>query len=84
MRQADVFPSMGTTPNFLTADPARPKLRWVSDETTDPIVIRVVGRLAARYPEAPRSHIEDIVGEEYDTLDSGIFQAERYQRELGG
>lgn len=55
----------------MTVEFARLTLGGVSDETKEPIVIRVVGRLAARYPEAPRSHIEDIVAEEYDTLDSG-------------
>jgi hypothetical protein len=43
----------------------------VSDETKEPIVTRVVERLAVRYPEAPRAHIAGIVGEEYDSLDRG-------------
>jgi hypothetical protein len=43
----------------------------MSDETKEPIVKRVVERLAARYPEAPRERISGIVGEEYDALDSG-------------
>lgn len=43
----------------------------MSDEAKDPIVTRVVERLAARYPEAPREHISGVVGEEYDALESG-------------
>ena len=43
----------------------------VNDEVKEPIVRRVVERLAARYPEAPRPYIAGIVGEEYDALDSG-------------
>ncbi len=43
----------------------------MSYETKDPVLMRVIGRLNARYPEAPRSHIESIVVEEYDTLNRG-------------
>lgn len=43
----------------------------MTDETKEPIVKRVVERLAVRYPEAPRAHIAGIVGEEYDSLDRG-------------
>lgn len=44
---------------------------WVSDEHKDPIISKVVDRLAARFPAAPRHRIESIVGEEYDSLDTG-------------
>lgn len=37
----------------------------------EPMVKKVVDRLAARYPEAPRNHIARIVEEEYDSLDHG-------------
>lgn len=43
----------------------------VSEDNKDPIVRRVVERLAVRYPDAPRTHIAGIVGEEYDSLDRG-------------
>lgn len=43
----------------------------MSDETKKPIVTRVVDRLSNRYPDAPRTQIEAIVEEEYDTLDHG-------------
>ena len=44
---------------------------WVSDEHKDRIIGKVVDRLAARFPTAPRHRIESIVGEEYDSLDTG-------------
>lgn len=43
----------------------------VSDEEKEPIIRKVVDRLAARYPAAPRHRIEGIVTEEYDSLDTG-------------
>jgi hypothetical protein len=43
----------------------------VSDEAREPIVRRVVDRLAVHYPDAPRALIAGIVGEEYDSLDRG-------------
>ncbi|MHA7288683.1 three-helix bundle dimerization domain-containing protein [Arthrobacter sp. MDT3-24] len=43
----------------------------MSEDSKDHIVTVVVSRLAARYPVAPRAQIEEIVREEYDTLDTG-------------
>ncbi|WP_051181162.1 three-helix bundle dimerization domain-containing protein [Arthrobacter sp. TB 26] len=43
----------------------------MSDEHKDPIIGKVVDRLADRFPTAPRHRIESIVGEEYDSLDTG-------------
>ena len=43
----------------------------VNNETEVHLVERVVERLAARYPEAPRTLINEIVGEEYHGLDNG-------------
>lgn len=42
-----------------------------STENRELIVSAVVGRLALRYPEAPRKHIADVVDDEYDALDGG-------------
>ncbi|MFF2318253.1 three-helix bundle dimerization domain-containing protein [Arthrobacter sp. NPDC058097] len=35
------------------------------------IVSAVVGRLALRYPQAPRKRIADVVDDEYEALDGG-------------
>jgi hypothetical protein len=43
----------------------------MSDDDREHIVSRVVDRLAVRYPEAPRRHIAELVGKEYDILDRG-------------
>lgn len=43
----------------------------VSDAEKEPTIRRVVDRLAALFPDAPRTHIAGIVGEEYDSLDTG-------------
>jgi hypothetical protein len=47
----------------------------MNDEAKEPLVRRVVERLAASYPEAPKDHIEDIVAEEYATLDGGRIRS---------
>jgi hypothetical protein len=47
----------------------------MNNETEEHLVDRVVERLAARYPEAPRTLITEIVGEEYHGLDSGRIRA---------
>ncbi|MCQ6272902.1 hypothetical protein M8J71_20810 [Pseudarthrobacter sp. R1] len=41
----------------------------MSDDPKEPLVLRLVERLAASYPELPRDHIEGVVAEEYDVLD---------------
>jgi hypothetical protein len=43
----------------------------VSDAEKEPTISKVTDRLAARFPAAPRHRIESIVGEEYDSLDTG-------------
>lgn len=43
----------------------------MSDAEKEPIVGKVVDRLAARFPAAPRHRIEGIVEEEYDSLNTG-------------
>ncbi|MHA7263723.1 three-helix bundle dimerization domain-containing protein [Arthrobacter sp. TMN-37] len=43
----------------------------MEENSKDRIVMRVVDRLAARYPQAPRVHVEGIVEEEYAMLDGG-------------
>ena len=43
----------------------------MEENSRDHVVMRIVDRLAARYPEAPRPQVEVIVEEEYDTLDGG-------------
>ncbi|MFF1253488.1 three-helix bundle dimerization domain-containing protein [Pseudarthrobacter sp. NPDC058329] len=40
----------------------------MSDDPKEPLVLRVVERLAASYPETPRAHIEGIVADEFHTL----------------
>lgn len=56
---------------MIDADVRPTHNEWVSNEDKDPIISKVVDRLAARYPAAPRHRIESIVGEEYDSLDTG-------------
>jgi hypothetical protein len=41
----------------------------MSDDPKEPLVRRLVERLAASYPETPRDHIEGVVADEYDVLD---------------
>lgn len=43
----------------------------MSDEESESTISKVVERLAVRFPGAPRSRIERIVQEEYDSLASG-------------
>lgn len=43
----------------------------VSDAEKEPTISNVVDRLAARFPDAPWARIAGIVGEEYDSLDTG-------------
>jgi hypothetical protein len=43
----------------------------MSDAEKGPIVSNVADRLVARFPAAPRRHIEGTGGEEYDSLDTG-------------
>jgi hypothetical protein len=47
----------------------------MNDEAKEPLVRRVVERLAASYPETPKTHIEDIVAEVYATLDGGRIRS---------
>ncbi|WP_083510425.1 three-helix bundle dimerization domain-containing protein [Pseudarthrobacter sulfonivorans] len=47
----------------------------MDNETEEHLVTRVVERLAARYPEASRTLITEIVGEEYHGLDGGRIRA---------
>ncbi len=47
----------------------------MDNESEQNLVERVVERLAARYPEAPRLLISEIVGEEYHGLDGGRIRA---------
>jgi hypothetical protein len=42
----------------------------MTEDPKEPLVLRLVERLAASYPEAPRDHIEGIVADEYDILDN--------------
>jgi hypothetical protein len=44
---------------------------WVSDGESESTVPKVVERLAVRFPSAPRTRIEGIVQEEYESLASG-------------
>lgn len=44
---------------------------FVSDAEKEPTISKVVDRLAARFPAAPRHRIEGIVAEEYEALDTG-------------
>jgi hypothetical protein len=51
-----------------------PEISWghtglVSEMEKESTVEKIVDRLSPRFPEAPRSHIEGVVGEEYDSLD---------------
>jgi hypothetical protein len=41
----------------------------MDQDPEEPLVLRVVDRLAASYPETPREYIQGIVAAEYDTLD---------------
>jgi hypothetical protein len=43
----------------------------VSDTEKEPTINKVVDRLAARFPDTPRTHIASVVGEEYDSLAAG-------------
>ncbi len=43
----------------------------MTDAEKDPTVGKIVERLAARFPEAPRTHIAGVVGQEYDLLETG-------------
>ncbi len=47
----------------------------MSDDSREPLVRRVVERLAASYPETPRGHIEAIVADEYDVLERGRIRS---------
>ena len=40
----------------------------MDQDPEEPLVLRVVDRLAASYPETPRHYIEDIVADELDAL----------------
>ena len=40
----------------------------MDQDPEEPLVLRVVDRLAASYPETPRDYIEDIVAAEFGTL----------------
>jgi hypothetical protein len=45
---------------------------FLVDETErHEIIVKVVDRLAARFPEAPRALIAGVVAEEYNALDAG-------------
>ena len=43
----------------------------MADEEKEPLIRRVVERLAASYPETPRDHIEGVVADEYAILERG-------------
>jgi hypothetical protein len=43
----------------------------MSDAEKETIILKVVDRLATRFPEAPRTHIAGIVGDEYESLEAG-------------
>ncbi len=43
----------------------------VSDARKDPTIGAIVERLAARFPDAPKSHIAGVVGQEYAQLETG-------------
>ena len=43
----------------------------MSEPEKETIVRKVVDRLAIRFPDAPRTHIAGIVGDEYESLDTG-------------
>lgn len=47
----------------------------VSEAEKEAIVLAVVDRLSARFPEAPRTHIAGIVGEEYESLAGGRIRS---------
>ena len=47
----------------------------MNEEAKEPLIQRVVDRLAASYPETPEDHIEDIVADEYATLDGGRIRS---------
>jgi hypothetical protein len=41
----------------------------MTDDSKEPLVLRLVERLATSYPEASRDHIQGIVADEYEALD---------------
>lgn len=43
----------------------------VSDARQDPALGAIVERLAARFPDAPKTHIAGVVGQEYAQLETG-------------
>lgn len=47
----------------------------VSETEIETIVRTVVDRLSARFPEAPRPHIQGIVGEQYESLAAGRIRS---------
>ncbi|WLQ05807.1 three-helix bundle dimerization domain-containing protein [Arthrobacter oryzae] len=47
----------------------------MSEAEKETIVLAVVDRLSVRFPEAPRTHIAGIVGEEYESLAGGRIRS---------
>jgi hypothetical protein len=56
---------------LLTPRPAGSTLYRMEEETEDHLIRSVVDRLAARYPQAPRAHVENVVAHEYESLSGG-------------
>lgn len=43
----------------------------MENETENHLIQHVVERLAARYPQTPRAHVEDVVADEFESLNGG-------------
>lgn len=56
---------------LMDAAVPRPQTEWMDDTEKHEIIAKVTDRLAARYPEAPRTLIARIVTDEYEPLDAG-------------
>lgn len=65
----------GTGAGALTPFDVGATLWWMSEESKEPLVRRLVERLATSYPETPRDHIEGIVADEYHALDGGRIRS---------
>jgi len=55
----------------LMQQPSRPKTEPVATQDEAQVVAAVIDRLFKKFPETPRSKVEEIVSEEYTALSDG-------------
>lgn len=63
--------SAQTVRKLMDAAALRPQTDLMDDTEKLETIAKVTARLAARYPDAPRPLIAQVVTEEYETLDAG-------------